>query len=60
MTDKDDEIIALLRELVQLSKENATRYADAVKQSRRSILSTRIIMVAVVVIILASSYFFRS
>jgi CHASE3 domain sensor protein len=60
MTDKDDEIIALLRELVQVSKENATRYADAVKRSRRSILTSRIILVAVVVIILASSYFFRS
>jgi hypothetical protein len=36
MSEKDDEIIALLRELVSLSKENAARYADAVKRSQRS------------------------
>jgi hypothetical protein len=36
MTNRDDEIVALLRELVTHSKENVDRYAMAVKRQRRA------------------------
>jgi hypothetical protein len=57
MTDKDDEIVALLRELVQLTKDNSTRSADAIKWTRRSVVISRIIVIVFTVVILATFYF---
>jgi hypothetical protein len=44
MTDKDDEIISLLRQLVVLGEENKSRYADAVKQNQALLARNRTIV----------------
>jgi hypothetical protein len=46
MTGKDDEIVALLRELVAAVKENSSRYADAVKQNAALLARNRTIAFA--------------
>jgi hypothetical protein len=52
MAEKDDEVVTLLRELVEVSKAAATNYADATKQYRRIMISSRFIAAGLLVLLL--------
>jgi hypothetical protein len=57
MTDKDDEIIVLLREVVAAVKENSTQYADAVKKNRGLFTRNQIIAFGALIFTLIAFHF---
>lgn len=52
MAEKDEELVTLLRELVEVSKAAADNYADATKQYRRIMISSRLIAASLIVLLL--------
>jgi len=52
MVGQDEEVVTLLRELVEVSKSAANSYADATKQYRRIMISSRFIAAGLLVLLL--------